>query len=965
MGLKKVIHEELQSLIEYPQQGIYNIHDLAALMQRMGFDKEGTGHLANLLVKEFQSGGDDAVVQKYAEMTGTQIYPVSRGRYVFQTQPHDPKQGPYLEEQLDEIIDLLEGVGDKYAEKKWGIPDDAQQKYLRQTASAAQTADMGEMVGRSTSNYNQSDQSDIYLNPTSLKDFEAGVRAVSDPEGNLYVAQHNGDFIHQGMQDSVPRYNIYRNDLVITWHRVGNSNVFGYSDSFTGYGLNNSEEMLERLEVLRQKHPNYRFVPEYYFGIDEHDPDIEKRQEPVEHFEEGLGDKYAEKQFGIPDTGEEFKQYWQQHQKTQDRSAENGELVAQVTSAGEGVGNWEVKDDFKVNIYKNPKSLRNFEEFVRAVGDEQGNIYVAQINGSFYHNDIENEAGVYGQHIIYFYRVGVSNLFGVSGTYLRKITGREDANSEIGIKWIQEHPYEQEAFKALNRNNPNLRFSYYPAHNLMGNRTPEDEINKSVLKEYQTSSDHRLMEMPENLIEGLSDIVYHYTYTGNIPNILVTDKLNTSNNIGTTADAQKDKGRKFYFSMQRTKGKSGYAKAHGSDAVLVLDGRKLMSRYKGAPIDYWNWSMAKKDWDDNNAYIQALQSKELEDRIFTDEPYIEKASEYIKEIHIDLSKPWYLKKSKADDIEKFAKHVGIPVYFYDDKNQYQLQNKANAKPLADINTEFKDENEEEYDRESNDFYWMFKEFVPYIFYDTKYESEFWKLFKKFLKSRYKEREFDTYKQEIDKRVQEVSDFYRKEGYRYWFYLQDKYRSWMADFHNRKSSTDPYYREFLRLLVRDMRDFNADDLKSYLISKLRIPDENVNEGMAIGDNSGYMQFGIKEVEQVVREEIQFLIKNNEVDEANISSYEDKNYGVLKSTGKRFWIGTVSVLDGKIEEVHTYEEAKKHDFHHSFYFSSCACEKIDNEESMVFWVDKHGINGEWTHGKIPQDIINVINQQILIQ
>lgn len=91
-------------------------------------------------------------------------------------------------------------------------------------------------------------------------------------------------------------------------------------------------------------------------------------------------------------------------------------------------------------------------------------------------------------------------------------------------------------------------------------------------------------------------------------------------------------------------------------------------------------------------------------------------------------------------------------------------------------------------------------------------------------------------------------------------------------------------------------------------------------------------------------------------------ENKNHGKLKSTGKRFWIGIASVYDGEIEEVHTYEEAKRNDFHHSFYFSPNALEKIDDETSMVFWVDEFGIEGEWTHGKMSQKIIDLIGQQI---
>lgn len=91
-------------------------------------------------------------------------------------------------------------------------------------------------------------------------------------------------------------------------------------------------------------------------------------------------------------------------------------------------------------------------------------------------------------------------------------------------------------------------------------------------------------------------------------------------------------------------------------------------------------------------------------------------------------------------------------------------------------------------------------------------------------------------------------------------------------------------------------------------------------------------------------------------------EDKNYAILKRTGKKFWIGCANILDGFIEEVHTYEEAENYDFHHSFYFSKNMLEKIDNEECMVFWVEGSGVNGEWTHGKIPLNIIGIIESQI---
>lgn len=107
------------------------------------------------------------------------------------------------------------------------------------------------------------------------------------------------------------------------------------------------------------------------------------------------------------------------------------------------------------------------------------------------------------------------------------------------------------------------------------------------------------------------------------------------------------------------------------------------------------------------------------------------------------------------------------------------------------------------------------------------------------------------------------------------------------------------------------------------------------------------------------------QHNILDEIILQEIEkvlNKNRAVLKKTGERFWIGSVNVYDGEIEEVHTYEEAEKNDFHHSMYFSRSQVEKIDNEECMAFWVDARGINGEWTHGALERDIVNKIRQQI---
>ena len=70
-------------------------------------------------------------------------------------------------------------------------------------------------------------------------------------------------------------------------------------------------------------------------------------------------------------------------------------------------------------------------------------------------------------------------------------------------------------------------------------------------------------------------------------------------------------------------------------------------------------------------------------------------------------------------------------------------------------------------------------------------------------------------------------------------------------------------------------------------------------------------------------------------------ETKNYATIKKTNEPFWIATVNVLDGKIEEHHTYEEAESMDFHHAFVFSTEQCEKIDNGEVVLFWWNEDGV------------------------
>lgn len=320
------------------------------------------------------------------------------------------------------------------------------------------------------------------------------------------------------------------------------------------------------------------------------------------------------------------------------------------------------------------------------------------------------------------------------------------------------------------------------------------------------------------LTEGLSDIVYHFTYTSNLISILKMNKFATSSNLGSSADALKDKGKHFFFSTQRTKGLSGYGAKHGNVAI-VLDGRRLNHNYKGSPTDYWNWSMNSKDYGDNmSRYRDALLSKELEDRIVTNKPYIDNAKSYIKEIHILIQREsdgTYLLTNKELK-EIFNNANNIPVYLYIKDIDFRSMNKARAIPVDQV--KIPDNDTENLDRSSNALY-DFHKLAPIIIFKNDYsgyndeKEKIEKLLKELCIKLGRENSYESNMQEIMDKVN---------NYKYMgsVYGDDIYRSLTADIHNKRGNPDPYFRELLRMLIADMRKWNSKDLKEYISKKIK-------------------------------------------------------------------------------------------------------------------------------------------------
>ena len=84
MRLKEIISEELNKLFENLQT--YTIHDLAQMLMRLPDMVNSTVEIIEkMLYREYQKGGDQAVINIYQHFAGVEIEALRPGRYVFDT----------------------------------------------------------------------------------------------------------------------------------------------------------------------------------------------------------------------------------------------------------------------------------------------------------------------------------------------------------------------------------------------------------------------------------------------------------------------------------------------------------------------------------------------------------------------------------------------------------------------------------------------------------------------------------------------------------------------------------------------------------------------------------------------------------------------------------------------------------------------------------------------------------------
>jgi hypothetical protein len=182
------------------------------------------------------------------------------------------------------------------------------------------------------------------------------------------------------------------------------------------------------------------------------------------------------------------------------------------------------------------------------------------------------------------------------------------------------------------------------------------------------------------LLREAQSIYYHYTYA--LDDILMSDSFELSNALLKPAESRllpKGFKKTYYLSMSRNPSGS-----YKGNQLLVLDGDRLSQKYQIIPTNYWG--------------SRSGMGGEMEDRLWSKEPFIPKAKSYIKEIHLYI--PEDKIRDKSDPyIPAILEYIKIPFYIYTNRKDLFLMNKNKALDIEnfdELSTKFKYRGKEEY-----------------------------------------------------------------------------------------------------------------------------------------------------------------------------------------------------------------------------------------------------------------------------
>jgi len=306
------------------------------------------------------------------------------------------------------------------------------------------------------------------------------------------------------------------------------------------------------------------------------------------------------------------------------------------------------------------------------------------------------------------------------------------------------------------------------------------------------------------LNETLTDIVYHFTQSNLMVNILKTNSFSLTAAVGSKSDLDVNSNRFFFFSTTRSKS-TGYVRGN---VKMVLDGNKLNSNYKSVPVDYWQYSKNPKDYINKNDYNTALKSNEQEDRIVSYKSEIPNAIKYIIAIHVEY-KDDQNRINEFIDLIQYSKKYNIPIYFYANHNDWLNENKKGLIDINKIPTQKKDVNT-----------YTSREYFDYT-----------------IASLIAFNDKENYQKIVDylgdeKKIQHFNDELKKRTYNNFKigapYDYETNNVISSAIHNSRSNVDKDTKFLLNLLVSDMRKLKVNNINGYLEKKKWIGKKTLND-----------------------------------------------------------------------------------------------------------------------------------------
>lgn len=196
---------------------------------------------------------------------------------------------------------------------------------------------------------------------------------------------------------------------------------------------------------------------------------------------------------------------------------------------------------------------------------------------------------------------------------------------------------------------------------------------------------HKVPEMTEAaspMFEALDQhsVLYHYTGAWHLVKIFAEKRISFTVAVGSDIQAGAHNAEKIYF-LSCTRSKIGrYSMAHegaNTGVVLVLNRDWLQHNLTVRPVDYWGREFRKAD----------PRGNEMEERVYSREPYLPlppNTKDLILAIHLYIAEPDERYRASLFGTVIGAKQLGVPLFAYQDKRAWLLQDTRRALPSTQL-----------------------------------------------------------------------------------------------------------------------------------------------------------------------------------------------------------------------------------------------------------------------------------------